>query len=205
MAHTWNRLSSWLGAAGISMALVLGVSFAPALHAGEESPEAPAATDFTLTDTDGDSHTLFALDGIVVLEWTNKDCPYVKAHYDSGRMQELAKKYMAKGVTWLAIDSTHFHTSDEVAAWRKDKGIGHPVLLDAGGEVGTAYSARTTPHMKVIVDRKVVYDGAIDNREKGDAYACYVAEVLDKAIAGEAVAYRQTRPYGCSVKYKRDK
>src|SRR5688500_2041286 len=42
----------------------------------------------------------------VVLQWHNKDCPYVQAHYDSGNMQKLQKEWTANGVIWLTIISS---------------------------------------------------------------------------------------------------
>ncbi len=36
----------------------------------------------------------------VVLEWHNRDCPYVKKHYASGNMQKLQKEWTQKGVAY---------------------------------------------------------------------------------------------------------
>src|SRR5579863_2274292 len=66
-----------------------------------------AAPNFTLTDTNGQKHSLSDYKGkFVVLEWFNPDCPFVKKHYNSGNMSQLQKQYIAKGVVWLAIDSS---------------------------------------------------------------------------------------------------
>ena len=79
-----------------------------------------------------------------------------------------------------------------------------PVLIDADGKVGTAYGAKTTPHMFVIApDGVLAYQGAIDDDrsvpELGETN--YVADALKALAAGEKVATPSTRPYGCSVKY----
>ena len=34
----------------------------------------------------------------VVLEWTNRACPFTKKHYDSGNMQTLQQQWTGKGV-----------------------------------------------------------------------------------------------------------
>src|SRR5580700_8505841 len=66
-----------------------------------------AAPNFTLTDTNGQPHSLSDYKGkFVVLEWFNPDCPFVKKHYNSGNMPGLQKQYTAKGVIWLSIDSS---------------------------------------------------------------------------------------------------
>src|SRR5277367_6838179 len=66
-----------------------------------------AAPDFTLTDTNGQKHSLSDYKGkFVVLEWFNPDCPFVKKHYNSGNMPKLQKQYTTKGVIWLSINSS---------------------------------------------------------------------------------------------------
>lgn len=165
--------------------------------------EEPAAPDFSLKDTDGKEHKLSDLKGkIVVLEWTNKGCPVVRKHYDPGHMQALAKKYMDKGVVWLAIDSTAGAKAADVKAWQGSAKISHPILMDPDGKVGHAYSASTTPHMFIVKDGQILYQGAIDDRSGKDS-GNYVAKALDELLAGKAVSVKSSKPYGCSVKYGR--
>jgi hypothetical protein len=65
---------------------------------------------------------------------------------------------------------------------------------------------RTTPHMFVIDPQGVlVYEGAIDDRAQpgGDPRQArnYVREAIQKLEAGEKLLVKQTKPYGCGVKY----
>ena len=53
----------------------------------------------------------------------------------------------------------------------------------------------------------VRYAGAIDSERSTDAddiegATNHVAEALDALLAGEEIATPETKPYGCSVKYK---
>ena len=78
--------------------------------------------------------------------------------------------------------------------------------MDAKGEIGRAYGAKVTPHM-FVVDPKgtVIYAGAIDDDprgSKGEAAVNHVAVALDSLLAGKSVEVAETKPYGCSVKYK---
>ena len=53
---------------------------------------------------------------------------------------------------------------------------------------------------------KLVYIGAIDDDprgDKGDGATNYVAAALDQVLAGDTVTTAETKPYGCSVKYKK--
>lgn len=151
---------------------------------------------------------------VVVLEWLNHGCPFVKKHYESGNMQALQKKYVAKDVIWLSVISSapgmQGHVTPEQA--RKDvvdqKSSATKILLDESGTVGKLYEAKTTPHMYIINKEGIlVYQGAIDDKpdtEKSSVPGAknFVAEALDLIIAGKPVAQHTTKSYGCSVKYK---
>ena len=164
------------------------------------------APGFTLKDQDGAEVDLAKLRGkIVVLEWTNPDCPFAQRHAEAKTMSTLADRYRGKGVVWLGVDSTSYLDAARDRAWRSEHELPYPVLDDHKGTVGTAYGAKTTPHMFVIDGTgTVVYEGAIDDDatgDKGKQARNYVAEALDEVTAGQPVKLAETKPYGCSVKY----
>lgn len=170
------------------------------------------APDFTLTDTNGQEHSLSDFEGkVVVLEWLNHGCPFVVRHYESGNLPGLQQKYTDEGVVWLSIVSSApgkqgYNSPEKANQISEEKGaVPTAVLLDPTGEVGKAYDARTTPHMYVIDSEGVlVYQGAIDDDprgQKGDDATCYVSAAVDSTMAGEEVEVGTTKPYGCGVKY----
>jgi peroxiredoxin len=172
------------------------------------------APNFSLTDTNGQSHSLTDLKGkYVVLEWYNPDCPFVKKHYDSGNMQALQKEFADKGVVWLMVSSSSTgkegnYSSEEFNKILKDqKANDTALLLDSNGEVGKLYGAKTTPHMFVINSEGVlIYQGAIDDKPSTDTADIatsknYVRDALNEAMRGTEVAMSTTKSYGCSVKY----
>ncbi len=189
-------------------------------------PGAPAAAEagptvgkpapaFSLKDWDGKTRKLSDYKGkIVVLEWFNHGCPFVKKHYDTNNMQDLQKKYTAKNVVWLSICSSAegkqgYCTPEEHKKMFKEKGAAPTaVLIDSEGSVGHEYGAKTTPDMFVIDGKgTLVYAGAIDDQRTPDKESVktaknYVAEALDETIAKKPVAISLTKSYGCSVKYK---
>ena len=173
------------------------------------------APDFSLTDAKGKTHSLAEYKGkYVVLEWFNPECPFVKKHYGSSNMQNLQKEYTDKGVVWLTIDSNAPGTQGSLTADEADKIVTSwkthetAFLLDPEGNVGRAYGAKNTPNMVVInPDGKIIYHGAIDSKATPNpsdipGSTNYVKAALDESLSGKPVTTSQTKPYGCSVKYK---
>lgn len=166
------------------------------------------APDFTLKDLDGKEHKLSALKGkIVVLEWTNHQCPFVKRCHKAKVMTKTLEKFRGKPVVWLAIDSSYFAADkrEEIREWKMQNGVTYPILLDPEGKVGRLYGAKTTPHMFVIDQKGVLaYQGAIDDNPYGDKKKAtnYVEQAIRALLNGSTVAVKETKSYGCSVKYK---
>lgn len=190
----------------VNSILALCFSASVAVAAVPEATVGTKAPEFSLVDQNGATHTLSQYAGkIVVLEWTNPECPFVKRHYKAGTMKKLEATYKSKGVIWLAVNSTHFVGPEKLKAWSTEQEISYPLLNDQDGTVGKAYGAKTTPHMFVVdKEGKLAYDGAIDTDLYGDESDSknFVALALDNLIAGAPVSISSTTPYGCSVKYK---
>lgn len=173
------------------------------------------APDFKLTDTDGKEHSLAELTKsgkIVVIQWFNAECPFVKKHYgDAGNtFNDIHTKYSSKDVVLVAINSNADGMPGSGqklnAQYKTDWKIEYPILLDPTGETGRAYGAKNTPAMYIVgKDGKLAYTGAIDDDTGADkpGKTNYVTNALDQLLAGETVSTSSTRPYGCSVKYKK--
>jgi AhpC/TSA family len=172
------------------------------------------APDFSATASNGKTYHLADFRGkFVVLEWHNNGCPYTRKHYESGNMQRLQKEWTAKGVVWFTVISSApgtqgFMTADaENAYMGKMNAAPTAALLDASGDLGHLYDAKTTPQIVIINPQGVmIYDGAIDDHATSDASDIpnsknYVQEALTSAMAGRPLTMSATRPYGCSVKY----
>ncbi len=172
-----------------------------------------AAPDFTLVDMDGKEHTLSSYTSkgnVVVLEWFNHECPFVKKHYnhESDTMNSLARSWEGKSVVWLRINSAAINTSsgkaENVRQAIADWNISTPMLVDANGKVGKAYGAKRTPEMYVITaDGILAYHGAIDNDNtaRGPGSTNYVSQAVGEVLAGKPVSQATTQAYGCSIKY----
>jgi len=197
--------------------LIVGAAVLAALNHAQAAPAevGKAAPDFTLTDINGNQHSLSSFKGkTVVLEWVNPECPFVMKHYDkSGNMPRTQQAATADGVVWLSINSAALgkegdYNAAEVKAWQaRIHSAATAYLRDPEGKVGKLYDARTTPHLFVIdAGGTLVYAGGIDSirssRPEDIAKATnYVNAALGDLKAGRPVHTKNSQPYGCSVKY----
>lgn len=180
-------------------------------EAGVDKP----APDFTLTDSTGKKRSLKEFKGkLIVLEWVDYDCPFVKKFYDPGEMQKLQKEVTDQGGVWISIASSMpgmegFLPPDEIIARSKKLGTHYTAyLIDSDGVVGKKYGAKTTPHIFIIDPKGIVtYAGAIDTiysfRTSDVSKAKnLVRAALDEMKQGKPVSIKTYRPYGCGIKYK---
>lgn len=192
----------------LAAAAAMSVSSVFAVEPGDEAPG------FSLSSVEGEKVSLSDYAGkLVVLEWVNFDCPFVKKHYESGNIPGLQEKYTDKDVVWLMIQSgqdgaDNFPDAGKLAETAdKMDADATAILRDPGGEVGKSYGAKTTPHMYVITkDGKIAYAGGIDDKpdtkkESIEGATNYVSAALDALLAGNEVETKKAAPYGCGVKY----
>ena len=183
----------------------------PAIAAPQPGKTAP---DFTLTSAAGKQVSLSDFRGkTVVLEWTNKGCPFVQKHYKSGNMQALQSEAAKDGVVWLTVNSSakgqqgYVTAADAKAEMKTFRTTPTAYLLDHDGKAGHLYGATATPHMYVIDPKgTLAYMGAIDSKPTANAADIegaenYVRTALAAVEDGKMPKVPATRAYGCSVKY----
>jgi hypothetical protein len=176
-----------------------------------------AAPNFEALDAQGRKVRLADFAGkTVVLEWTSRSCPFVRAQYDSGVMQELQRWSTGQGVVWLSVLSTHPSRRDYMPPAEADRmqrergGASTALLMDPDGRMGRAYGAVVTPHMFIIApDGKLAYAGASGDRPTMDAQEVrasksFVRAALQDLAAGSKVATPASRPFGCTIAYSGD-
>lgn len=174
-----------------------------------------SAPDFTGTDTSAKTVRLADFKGkLVILEWSNHQCPYVRKHYGSGNMQKTQAAARELGVVWVTIISSapgeqgHVSAAEANRLTTERNAKPHHVLLDPRGQIGRLYAARVTPHMFIIgADGKLLYKGAIDSIRSSrvsdiDKAKNYVTAALGEIKAGKPVADADTIAYGCTIHYK---
>jgi peroxiredoxin len=175
------------------------------LKIGETAP------DFTLPATDGKTYQLaeaFKDAKSVVVVFTCNHCPYAQAWED--RINAFARDYAAKEVRVLAINSNNAvtHPSDSFESMVKraqDKRFVFPYLHDESQSVARLYGAERTPELFIFdAQRALRYHGAFDdNYEEPHAVKLqYAKNAVDAILAGGQVTLPETRPVGCTIKWK---
>jgi peroxiredoxin len=201
-------LIALLGSAALPGSIRLASAQAPA-QVGKPAPA------FKVPDTDGRIRQLADFAGKpVVLEWTSPSCPFVRAQYQSGVMQELQNLAAKQGAVWLSVLSTHPSRRDylppEKAMALHDgrRAASSALLMDAEGTLGKAYGAVVTPHIFIVgADGKLVYAGATGDKSTTQAdevrtSRSFIREALADLAAGRKVATPTSRPFGCTVAYR---
>jgi peroxiredoxin len=164
---------------------------------------------FSLPDTDGVAHAVpqDPAPAATVLVVTCCHCPYVIAW--NPRLRRVAEEYGERGVRFLGINANDAkrYPADSPDAMRRfvrDQQWPFPYLYDEAQDVARALGAQVTPHVFVLDgEHRLVYRGAPDGDHKDERRdAEWLRAALDDALAGSAPAEAETRPRGCSVKWR---
>jgi peroxiredoxin len=167
------------------------------------------APDFTLPDTDGRPTPLLdpAASATVVV-FTCNHCPYALAWHE--RIQAVARDYAARGVRTLQINSndavSHPRDSPEAMAARVAAGeFAGPYLRDESQQVARDWGASVTPDVYVLdADGHIAYHGAPDSDYGEESLrAAWLRDALEDVLSGHPVALAQTKPSGCTIKWRR--
>lgn len=168
---------------------------------GEQAPP------FALPDTSGAVHEPGGTPATVVV-FTCNHCPYALAWHE--RIIAVAEDYGDRGVKVLAINpnDAERYPRDSVEAMRarvqNGEFDGVPYLRDESQDTAHAYEAQTTPDVFVLdAEGEVRYRGAPDSDYEDPAQnAAWLRGALDAVLAGQAPDPAQTRPVGCSIKWR---
>jgi peroxiredoxin len=168
------------------------------------------AMSFKLPGVDGTEHSLNDYSGknAVIVVFSCNHCPYVQAWQD--RMVQIQSDYMSRGVQLIAInanDATKF-PDDSFAKMKEsaqEKGFNFPYLYDETQKVARAYGAQRTPEVFLFDKNSTLqYHGSIDDNYDDPAAVKehYLSNAVDAVLAGNKVHMAETKPVGCTVKWK---
>ncbi|MBW7907484.1 MAG: thioredoxin family protein [Kiritimatiellae bacterium] len=172
-------------------------------------PIGTPAPHFSLLGTDGKTYTLDGLSSgrALVLNFTCNHCPYAKAYED--RFMAIVREYSPQGIAFAAInpndEQTYPDDSFENMKLRAaQRGFNFPYLHDPTQKTARAYGAVCTPHLFIVQDGKIAYEGRIDDNWKEPAAAQHhdLRNALAAILANQPIPATNTNPMGCSIKWK---
>jgi peroxiredoxin len=176
-----------------------------------------AAPDFNLPGVDGKNYTLkdFASAKILVVVFMCNHCPTAQAYEE--RIKKLAADYGDKGLALVAINPNNpdalqltelgysdlGDSFDEMKIRAKDHQFNFPYLYDGDKQkTAHAYGCVATPHVFIFdADRKLRYEGRIDDSELKTVHHTEAKDAIDDLLAGKPVTVETTHVFGCSTKW----
>lgn len=160
------------------------------------------ANDFTLTDYNGKSYTLYADrdSKAIVIMFISARCPVSNAYND--RMSALYEDYSVKGVSFVAINSNSQENVEEIKEHAGEHKLPFRIFKDIGNKVADAYDAQVTPEIYVVnQEHELLYHGRIDNsRREDEVESKDLRNALDEILMGKPVSVAETKAFGCSIK-----
>ncbi|HEY4829982.1 MAG TPA: thioredoxin family protein [Solirubrobacteraceae bacterium] len=167
------------------------------------------APDFALPDTEGRRWSVASYDGApaTVVVFTCNHCPYALAWQD--RIAQVANDYAARGVRVLAVNANdgERYPGDSLKAMRDRVSREQwtiPYLRDESQEVAREYGAKVTPDVFVLdAESRLRYRGAPDaDYDNPREQAEWLREALDAVLDGSTLERAESKPVGCSIKWK---
>jgi thiol-disulfide isomerase/thioredoxin len=172
-------------------------------------PIGSPAIDFQLKGADGKVYTLQSFEDkkALVIGFTCNHCPYVKDYED--RIIQLQRDYGPKGVTFVAINSNDDKnypedSFEQMVQRSNEKRFNFPYIRDETQDIAKKYGGICTPHVFAFDKKRVLqYKGRIDdNRNISLVKTSDLRNALDAMLSGKSPEVRETRPFGCSIKWK---
>lgn len=174
-------------------------------------PGDPAPAWKALPGVDGKKHSLADLADkeVVVVVFTCVSCPAAQDY--EGRIAEFVKKHAGpKAKTALVAINVNATSEDgftQMKEWATARQFTYPFLYDESQKIAKLYGANYTPEFFVLnKDRKVVYLGAMDDRDDAKlAKKDFLEDAVVAALAGKTPAVEETLARGCRIRWARAK
>lgn len=192
------------------------VSAQPAEH--PTLPLGSVAPDFSLPGVDGRTYSLkdFADAKVLAVIFTCDHCPTAQAY--EGRIKRLVSEYRPRGVAFVAInpnspdavrlDELGYTDLDDKFESMKirasDRQFNFPYLDDGATEsLARQYGPVATPHVFLFdAARRLRFQGRIDDSEREDLVkSSDTRDALDALLSGKEPEVRETKVFGCSIKW----
>nr|WP_246385550.1 redoxin family protein [Armatimonas rosea] len=191
----------------LALALTVPAALVAAAIALPHKADAPLVgtrlPDFRAATVEGKEFHFYGLAGkkAVVFYFLGADCPIAKLSLP--KLAALAKKYEAKGVAFVGINSNGSETDSQTLAAAKAAGVRFPILTDRQQKLADAAKVTRTCEA-LVVDGKATlrYRGSVDDQyglgsRKPAASKHYLTDALDAILASKPVATASSSVPGC--------
>ena len=153
-------------------------------------------------DHDGNEVKLLSPDKVVVMVFLRRDCP-LSSRY-APVIQQISKMYSERAKFWLIFPDKSDSAAD-IQKYLSDYHYSLPALRDPEHTLAKLGHVQITPEVAVFSNRRLAYDGRIDDWyiELGRARAAptthELKDALDAVLAGKAPARAEVRGVGCYI------
>lgn len=179
------------------------------------------APSFSLPGVDGRRYSLddFKEPKVLMILFTGTHCPV--SHAIEKRLQSLVNDMVGRDFGIVAINPNHpsglspdelgYTAYEETFAdsrrYARDLGWTFPFLYDGDTQAtAKAYGCLATPHVFIFDrERRLRYNGRFDDSRYADPGSVQhhdARNAIEALLADEPVAVPETRPFGCSTKWK---
>jgi len=186
------------------------MSSSPMIMGSVGLPIGNDAVDFKLKGVDGKTYGLnsFADKKALVVVFSCNHCPYAQAYEQ--RIIQLQSDYQRKGVSFVAInsnDETNYpeDSFENMIKRSKDRSFNFPYIRDESQDIARKYGAICTPHVFAFDKNRILqYKGRIDDNWKNpsEVKTRDLRNALDAILEDKTPHVQETRPFGCSIKWK---
>lgn len=144
-----------------------------------------------------------------VIAFICNHCPYVK--FINKKLVEISNKYMAIGVSFIAINSNDTvkypeDSPDNMIKTALENSYNFPYLFDETQEVAKSYMAACTPDFYIFDNlMKLVYRGQFDKSRPNNGIPVTgedIINALDAILEGKPINDEQIPSIGCNIKWK---
>ena len=156
---------------------------------------------------------------VLVVYFTSNHCPV--CHAQDPRLLTLLKSLAGKSVAVVAINpnsgdglrpdelgySKYDDSFEHMKLYAKDEGFTFPYLYDGATQsVAKQYGCLATPHVFVFDRARTLrYQGWLDDSRFADPSTVKrqdTRDAINALLEGKAVAIAETKPFGCSTKWR---
>jgi peroxiredoxin len=193
----------------------------PDAHRLKIGDPAPA---FSLKGVDGKTYSLADFKGspLLMVVFLSDHCPV--SHAAETRLLPLVAEMKPRGLAVVAISpndpaamaiaelgySKYSDSYDDMKLYAKEQGFTFPYLYDGDTQsTAKAYGCLCTPHVFVFDrERKLRYMGRLDDSRFAEANTVHSTDArnaIEELLQGKPVTTAETKPFGCSTKWKEHK